>query len=585
MRGRTLVYLLLVFATTSSSGCRATRGKQTLGPYFGDVQLASANHSEYDDDQLVGLLATAEDLYASEARPAKAMYVAEAAFSLAEHRQLANDPAAVDYFFQAACFCENALKRRLPNQTAERATDMYNSSIAQMLVAAQQHGRLSTDALTIMTPAGRLNVPLAHHGFAWQPEDFHRWYIVGNYRQGRLTNRFRRDGVGVPLVIVRNKVTDSPDDKYFRDHHAFAATVLLKGDVSIWINGVQGESQLHLYDPLRLQEVEFVGGVHPLQADISASLAYGKETAIWDPVQRYLFPDGDQPAKLMMLEPYQPGKIPIIFVHGLGSAPQAFLNAANELRADPEFSSRYQLWAFEYATGGPFLESAAALRQFLREAIQEFGGAEADPALGKIVVVGHSLGGLISKLLITESGDQIWNHVADVPLDRINTSAFVRQKLRRIFYFSPVAEVDRVVYIAVPFGGSPWADRLVGRIAARQVRFGEQEDEEYKTLLRDNPGAFHPKIRRRLPTSVELLSTSNPILEAMQQLSVHPQVGLHNIIGDGHFLLLNGPADGVVTVTSAQQPGVRSETYVDAKHTTILDHPETTLELKRILRR
>jgi pimeloyl-ACP methyl ester carboxylesterase len=582
----TLVLLFLVSTVACSTGCRSTSLNQSLGPYFGSLYLASTKYAECDDDTLLMQMAVAKELYSSAGPSTQAMQVAEAAYTLAERRQLASDPAAVDYFYQTACFCEDALKQDCPLETAERATEMYSSSIAQMLVSAQRHGRLSTNALTIMAPAGPIQVPLAHHGFPWKPQDFQQWYIVGEYDQGRLVKHARKDGVGVPLVVVRNKNSPSTgEDEYFRERHAFVATALLQGDVNTWIQGEGGSPTLHLYDPLRRQEVEFVGGVHPLRSDTSASLIYGSETELWNPIEHFLFPDEDKPSNLLLLEPYQAGKIPVIFVHGLVSAPQTFLNSANEIRANRKLSEKYQIWAFEYATGGPFMTSAAELRQTLRTAIKKFGGSDADPALGKIVLVGHSLGGLVSKLLVTSSGNVMWNHVSNVPLDQLHITPRIHRRLQRAFCFSPVTQIERVVFIASPFDGSPWADCLLGRAAGRMVRFGTQENEDFQSLIQNNPGAIHPKLRGRLPTSVELLATQNPVLEAMKELPVNPGVQLHNIIGDGRRLLLAGPADGVVPITSARQPNVQSELYVDATHGSILDDRETLDEIMRILRK
>ena len=56
-----------------------------------------------------------------------------------------------------------------------------------------------------------------------------------------------------------------------------------------------------------------------------------------------------------MLEPRQPGKYPIVFVHGFFSSPAIWANVANEIMASPELRDRFQIMAYRYPTGRPFV--------------------------------------------------------------------------------------------------------------------------------------------------------------------------------------------------------------------------------------
>jgi len=66
-----------------------------------------------------------------------------------------------------------------------------------------------------------------------------------------------------------------------------------------------------------------------------------------------------------MLEPYQPGKVPVVLVHGLLSSPLTWMPAFNDLRADPALRDRFQFWFYFYPTGDPYLATAADLRRDL----------------------------------------------------------------------------------------------------------------------------------------------------------------------------------------------------------------------------
>ncbi|MFT5299896.1 MAG: triacylglycerol esterase/lipase EstA (alpha/beta hydrolase family) [Mariniblastus sp.] len=137
-----------------------------------------------------------------------------------------------------------------------------------------------------------------------------------------------------------------------------------------------------------------------------------------------------------MIKPYQPGKIPIMFVHGLLSDPFTWINMANDLTEHPEILERYQLWGFEYATGEPFLKSAAIFRRQLQEAHMQLDPTKSNPAMSQMVLVGHSMGGLVSKLLITESGTQLWDAVSCRPLESIGATPELRGNLADLFFFS-----------------------------------------------------------------------------------------------------------------------------------------------------
>lgn len=206
-----------------------------------------------------------------------------------------------------------------------------------------------------------------------------------------------------------------------------------------------------------------------------------------------------------------------------------------------------------------------------------------DLALRKMVLVGHSMGGLVSKMQVTYSEESIWYSVANVPFDSIHAAARVRAELADRFFFDPNPFVSRVVFIATVHEGSSFAARGIGRVSSALVERSPRDEAVHNELIAANPNAFKKEFVRRMPTSIDLLEPQNASLAALRALRVSPCVKLHSIIGTGRTLLLDGPGDGVVTVTSARHPDVESEVYVDATHTTILHHPDTQCEIRRIL--
>jgi hypothetical protein len=285
-----------------------------------------------------------------------------------------------------------------------------------------------------------------------------------------------------------------------------------------------------------------------------------------------------------MLEPYQAGKIPLLLIHGLFSDPMTWMDLANELLAESDLYERYQIWAFRYPTGSGFFEQAAELREQLQVARALLDPMGADPALSQMVLMGHSMGGLVAKLQVTDSSDLLWSSVARVPIDAVTATLKVRSELERTLFFSPQPFISQVVFIGTPHDGSGAAMRLTGRLASGLVTFSQARNQDWDQLMRDNPGAFDPRLKDRPPTSVDLLEPANPLLGAMRQLRFSSCVRLHSIIGTGGWSLQHGPSDGIVPVTSARHHGVESEFFVESRHARLHRDQQTVAEVKRILR-
>jgi pimeloyl-ACP methyl ester carboxylesterase len=288
-------------------------------------------------------------------------------------------------------------------------------------------------------------------------------------------------------------------------------------------------------------------------------------------------------AGLEFLEPYRRGKVPVVLIHGLFSQPRDWHDLVADLRCARGFSERYQLWTFGYPTTQGFLQSAAALRRELRAALDELEAGGRDPALHQIVLVGHSLGGLIAKLQVTHSDELVWTRVADRPLEEIVTTDQTRAFLAETCYFDPSPDVARVIFIATPHCGSLPTSAGVGECVSHLIVPTPQQAALHAQLMRDNPHVFNPQIERRFPTSIDMLAPDSPLLEAMRHMRLSTGVHVHTILGVSHPLSLDGPSDGVVSVNSAVHPGCQSVLAVAAPHAKVHRAVETSAEVARIL--
>lgn len=517
------------------------------------------------------------------------MLDAERAYLAAAEAEDSRQARCVDCYFQAAvaswtCLhAEGAISAEA--SAASRAWSLYHSSLAKLLDTGQRFGRLDPQRhLEVFTPAGRLVVPVSFHGFTRPPEDFNQLRLVGPYQTTELTHTFAQHGLGVPLVVARLRAAE---ERFHNRQQVFAATAVLTHELAVddfaSPPACEPRFRLAFHDPLRVNCMEIDGRPIPLAADISAPfaaiLATGQRSWWQDFLQRRP-PEGN--GKLIMVGPYQPGKIPVVFIHGLLSDPITWVNLANEIQANPELRERYQLWAFKYATGAAFLAPAAVLRRELAAAVQWHDPANADPALRRMVLVGHSMGGLIAKLQVTHSDTALWDAIASRPFETVAATEYQSRELATAFFFEPSNCVERVVFIGTPHQGASTARRAIGRFGASLVRSGGREADQYADFVANNPCLIVPEYVDRLPTSIDLLEPDSPLLLALQQLRIRPDVCLHSIIGTGGCCL-HAPSDGVVNVTSARHPCVESEAYVDERHESLPSNAETAKELIRIL--
>lgn len=487
----------------------------------------------------------------------------------------------VDLYFQAALTAWHAAAQASPGSEESRlASETYGTSVARLAATARDYGRIAPGAGLIVNSGGTpICVPFVLHGLPWRIEDVQALYPVGDFRTKLISRRHRSDGWGVPLVVERRLSAEvRPEEEFLVPGVTFAATALLRP------NPATGQAIFELYDPLRSDGCEppLPG---PMAADITAPFALRiadspEEVSSW-----LSFFGRDVPAQegLFLLEPYQRGKIPVVLVHGILSNPVAMMDLANDLRAAPGFATHFQLWGFRYLTEKPFLFSAALLRRRLYQIAATVDPEMEDPALYQTVLIGHSMGGLISELQASSSEDRLWNAAANRPLDCIVTTEETRQEMRELFFFAPQPSVRRVISLAAPHQGSSWAYRPIGRLGNLLAAVDEDRETRHQQLLRDNPGAFSEEIANGVPSSIDMLKPSSQMLQAIQSLPASPYVKFHTVFGFGRPRLLDGPGDGVVTISSALSTRAVSQVGVDATHSKIHRKLETAEEIVRIL--
>ena len=409
-----------------------------------------------------------------------------------------------------------------------------------------------------------------------------------DYRVRKIPH-YRREGYGAPLVALRENLQREPIEAHYPPEAITRpiTAVVRPGEAQGGVLPVE----VRLLCPLIESEVQVPGiGTRKLAADFTvpwAALLSRAGKLKRNEFQEALRRSPEREPQLYLMEPYDPDKEPLIMLHGLFDSPLVWAKLSNELWDDDEIRNRYQIWHYLYNTNAPALYSGRKLRARLRELRPLLDPTGKDPAMQSTTLVAHSMGGIVSRSLITRPGDAFWDAAFTVPFEDLEISEADHESLREAFFWEPEPHVDRVIYIAVPHLGSHYADNPIGKLGRLLVRPPDQFQAFYERVSSANPGAFTPTYRRlgegRLD-SVHALSPTKPSLEILAELPNSHPVNEHSIIGTrGKSGPLEESSDGVVEYWSSHLPRAESELIVPEDHY-LVDHEMTVGEVKHLLK-
>ena len=583
-------------------------------------------HSDKDQSLLIGQL---ENRSHTE-------HNAEIEFALAElssakaDKIIKKDPQlAIGYYAESIVHSYHVLEAD-PQHRIPGVTQHYNRSLASILKVLREQN--------LIKPGTRVELPTSHtgcmidiqlHSQRWQRKDFQAFEFANEYQVLALRNHYHTSGIGVPLIAIRNH----PDrkatcDRYYPTKLCYPLTAFARIEKTSPYNAehiragvdstngiVQASADSHqhqeahtaahqqpnerlileLHDPMDHDKIKLAGHVTPLETDLTTPLAYNLDQPELHEEELstlgLLSPGSvDQLQGLYLLEPFDPNRIPVIMVHGLWSSPATWMEMFNDLRSDPVLRKRYQFWFYLYPTGDPFWVSASEMRADMAELRQTFDPQRRYPALDQTILVGHSMGGLVSRLQTIDSKNDFWNLVSDRPFNELKATPETRQHVSQLFYFQPNASVRRVVTIGTPHRGSRYANGFTRWLGTKLIAFPMTSMAKRQQLFRDNPNFFKPQIAARVMTSIDSLSPGSPILQTLLTARSAPWVNYHNIVGDQprswYSSWYKTRGDGIVSVESARLddlPGLQSQIIVPEAHVSIHRHPQSISEVRRVL--
>jgi pimeloyl-ACP methyl ester carboxylesterase len=409
----------------------------------------------------------------------------------------------------------------------------------------------------------------------WRPQDFEvipadELDVIGKFVVPRVT----REGAGAALIAVRTPQAPEIRQRFIPPRIYLAVTAVA--------HFARRKCEIEFIDPLATETVNVSGRTLPSRADFTAPIALGLSrehpekigfAAMLNP-EKFAYTQ-----RLIQVQPYDPNKIPVVFVHGLQDTPVAWVPMVNALWADPALRRNYQVCVFNYPSGYPVQYSALLLRRELHALDRTF------PDHRPIVLVGHSMGGIISRLMITDSGgDKLWRYFFGKSPAQTELSPDTKASLEEALIFKPRPDVARLIFISTPHRGSVIAENPIGRIGSSLIRKSVQYMNAGREILQASVVQEDPTVLKlnRLPNSIDTLAPNDPFVKEMNTLPMAKRIPYHSIIGDRGRGDTPNSSDGVVPYWSSHLDGAESEKIVSSGHGA--EHsPEAIAEVMRIL--
>ena len=482
------------------------------------------------------------------------------------------DPlAALGEYMSAA---ETALRQLERSPQDETARHTYNFTVGR-IIATIRHAKLDPWTEPLRVPASDGEFVLTHKPDSrpqWNPAlyDFtpaDQFDVHGTY----VTERTTRDGIGAPVVAVGREANKEARANFSLSRIYYGVTAIARFDGRRCV--------LSFEDPLAVETVRMDGQIFPLAADFTVPLAV--MLASTNPkkleLTRLLNPAKyAETARISRLQPYDPNKIVVLVIHGLMDSPATWTPMLNRLRGYEEIRRNYQFWFYSYPSGYPYPYSAAILRRELDAIEKRF------PLRKPMVVIGHSMGGCISRLLITDTRDKLWIELFKKPPEQVPLSPESRKLFTEALIFQHRPEIGRVIFISAPLRGSELASNWLGRIGSSLVKSPITLLKAGRDVIKITTFRSGELRLKRIPNSVDTLAPTNRFVLAINTIPITPGIPYHTIMGDRGKGDAPNSSDGVVPYWSSHMDGAKSELIVSSGHAAH-QNPMAIEEVRRIL--
>ena len=451
------------------------------------------------------------------------------------------------------------------------ALETYNAACGELtvLLRSSEGGRLWNHPMTLTGNNTTYHLRLEPASNAvWAPNYFTSFVPEQQIKEKLIRKENMHQGVGGALVGVR---LVNPPEK-------FAPRRGITAPVTATLDFHAKDATLALRRPAKQLTANVEGKVRPLAANFSAPLSYYPPpgnlmfTGLFGGFNSKSYP---APIGLYFLQPYDPDRIPLVFVHGLFSTPWTWVETINGVQADPEIRKHYQFWIFAYPTGNPILYSALRLREELAKADQLY------PNHKPYVVVGHSMGGMLTHDQVVTVNEGMWEKALGQNARSIFKENSGNSLIVRAIKFRANPRIKRVVFICTPHRGSDLASNGIGKIGISLITLPTRLAAVMMDSLTSADLTQITGSSKRLPNSITGLKPTSPALRVINSVPIG--IPYHSIIGDRGKDHCPDCTDGVVAYWSSHLDGAQSEKIVPGPHGSC-ELPQTIAELDRILR-
>ena len=393
-----------------------------------------------------------------------------------------------------------------------------------------------------------------------------------------VKQRTVQEGLGAPMIIASKGFDPTKFDPFIQGKNVYygvTETLHFKGRNCI----------AYYLDPLATETVKFGTHTYPVAADFTApiGLALAELKPRQKEIQHFLKPsDFASATRLARLQPYDPKKIPILVIHGLGDSQATWAPMIEALRGDATIRQNYQIWFYSYPTGYPYPLMAAILRDKM-DAINAY-----YPDHKPIVVIGHSMGGMIARVLMTDSGMEIWNAFFNTPPEKTPLSDQARKLVTKTLIFQHRPEISRVIFVSASLRGAYMATDFFGRLGNKIIGAPPDLTGVGKELaMLSKPRATDGQKLKRAPNSIDTLDPNNRFVMTIDKIPLAKGIPYNSIIADrgkGGNKDRTKPesSDGLVPYWSSHLDGAQSEVIVPSDHWSNRS-PQGIAEVRRIL--
>lgn len=424
-----------------------------------------------------------------------------------------------------------------------------------------------------------------------------------NFSGLRSTNR--RDGFGSEFVATLPATKSDKEFKYIVDpvHHKYeggvnpnihdprylSVTITAQPTSADSVNEILTDPnfQLSVYDPYMVDKVKIDGNYYPLAANFSApyglwlaenNLGASAYLSLIDRDNSITMP------QLFMLEPYNPNKKVIVLVHGLASSPEAWIRLTNDIMGDSMLRQHFQVWQVFYSTNMPILESRYQINAIVNQAFARLDPKS--PSATDAVLIGHSMGGIISRLLVSQADltKKASTTLSQHQLRQIANEPLFKSRLQ----IEPINNFSRAIFLSSPHRGTEYAERWFTLTLRRIIKLPSaflgafadtltEKDIDVKDFIKELGHGF-------IQNGPSDLSDRSKFTQLTKNVVPPKNFVFHSILGNlsksDDKSQIN---DGVVSYESAHLDGAASEIIIKGGHS-IQETPEAVLELRRILR-